>query len=370
MARRTDNRQTGQAAIGWITWLVVGLLATPVSVAAEIGDGDGEDLDILALNPKMAKFLVRHVSVRQSPKGQVSALIDAILGKKGLDITYDSTATRTAVETFEARSGNCMSFTILFVAMARHLGLDAYFEEVGEVISWDRRGEIVVRNLHMIVEVEIENGRQVVDFLPEAEKRYRAVKRISDTRALAHYYNNLGVDAMASGDAERAAKYFTRALAADVTFGYAWTNLGVAQRRRGDFEAAERSHLRALELDRREPAALGNLASLYLAQGFTEKAAPLQRQVDDHLDRNPFHHFRQGSASARSGDLSAAIEHFRDAIRRMSGESEFHAALADALARSGDPEKARKSFEKAFDLAVDEQEKERLKGQLAALEEQ
>ncbi len=321
----------------------------------------------MELSPEMARFLVRRVSPRQSPKAQVQALVDAVFGKKGLDITYESTATRTAIETFEARSGNCLSFTILFVAMARHLGLDAYFEEVDEVISWDRRGEIVVRNLHMVVEVQFENGYQIVDFLPEAEKRYRSIKRIGDMRALAHYHNNLGVDALASGKVEQALDSFTLALAADRDFGYAWTNLGVAQRRVGDVETAESSHQRALELDRNEPAALANLASLYLTQGFIDKAAPLQQRVDDHLERNPFHHYRQGAASARSGDLGAAIRRFRDAIRRMPEESEFHAALADALVRTGESEKARKSLEKALDLARDAQEKERLKAELATL---
>lgn len=339
----------------------------PAPAARKSSAGKAENVDILALNPEMARFLVRRVSPRQAPKAQVLALIDAVFGKKGLDITYESTATRTAIETFEARSGNCLSFTILFVAMARHLGLDAYFEEVDQVISWDRRGEIVVRNLHMVVEVEYENGHHLVDFLPEAEKRYRSVKRISDARALAHYHNNLGVDALASGDVEGALDAFDRALAVDGKFGYAWTNLGVAQRRSGDFEAAERSHQQALELDRNEPAALANLASLYLAQGFADKAAPLQRRVDDHLERNPFHHYRQGLASARSGDLDEAIRRFRDAARRMPEESEFHAALGDALARSGDPEKARKSLEKALELTEDAAEKERLKGELAAL---
>ncbi len=336
--------------------------------AARPSNAVAADVDILALNPEMARFLVRRVSSRQAPKAQVLALIDAVFGKKGLDITYESTATRTAIETFEAKNGNCLSFTILFVAMARHLGLDAYFEEVDQVISWDRRGEVVVRNLHMVVEVEYENGHHLVDFLPEAEKRYRSVKRISDTRALAHYHNNLGVDALASGDVERALAAFSRALEVDKRFGYAWTNLGVAQRRAGDLEAAEHSHQRALELDRNEPAALTNLASLYLAQGFTDRAAPLKRQVDAHLDRNPFHHYRQGLASARSGDLGEAIRRFRDAARRMPEESEFHAALGEALARSGDPEKARKSLEKALDLAEDADEKERLRGELAALQ--
>ncbi len=351
----------------WLTAVVIALLALPAPAARKAGSRDARDLDILELSPEMARFLVRRVSPRQSPKAQVYALIDAVFGKKGLNITYDSTATRTAIETFEAKSGNCMSFTIMFVAMARHLGLDAYFEEVDEVISWDRRGEIVVRNLHMVVEVEFDNGYQIVDFLPEAEKRYRSIKRIGDMRALAHYYNNLGVDAMAAGDLEQARRAFSDALEADGRFGYAWTNLGVAQRRLGEVEAAEQSHLKALEIDRNEPAALANLASLYLGQGFADKAAPLQRQVDDHLERNPFHHYRQGTASLRDGDLDTAIRRFRDAARRMPEEAEFHAALGEALARSGDPEKARKSLQKALGLTEDEADKERLRAELADL---
>ena len=353
----------------WIVAVALGLLAVPASAARSAGVSDGADVDILALNREMADFLVRHVSTRQTSEAQVFALMDAIFGKKkkGLGISYDSTATRTAIETFKARSGNCLSFTVLFVAMARHLGLNAYFEEVDQVISWDRRGEVIVRNLHMVVEVEIENGHQMVDFLPEAEKRYHIVRRISDTRALAHYHNNLGVDALASGDARRALRSFHHALGADPTFGYAWTNLGVAQRRVGDVEAAERSHQKALELDHNEPAALANLASLYLAQGFADKAAPLQRKVDAHLERNPFHHYRQGTVSLRGGDLAGAIRSFREAARRMPEEAEFHAALGGALTRTGETERARKSLERALDLSDDAQEKARLEEELAAL---
>ncbi len=345
--------------------LMAGLLASPATATRK--SVKSRDVDILELSPEMARFLVRRVSPRQSTEAQVDALLDAVFGKKGLDISYDSTATRTAIETFKAKNGNCLSFTILFVAMARHLGLDAYFEEVDQVISWDRRGEVVVRNLHMVVEVEFANGYQIVDFLPEAEKRYRSIKRISDMRALAHFHNNIGVDALASGDVDRAVRSFSDALAADHDFGYAWTNLGVAQRRMGDFDAAEESHLKALEIDRNEPAALANLASLYLAQGFTDKAEPLQRQVEGHLDRNPFHHYRQGLASVRDGDLESAIRQLREATRRMPDESTFHAALGDALVRVGETGKARKSLEKALELAEDAQEEERLKAELASL---
>ena len=375
MFRESNNRM-------WVSSLLVFWVAVLPGSAAFSGPGptargkqsrSSEELpvkavDILELDKDMASFLVRHVSPKQSPSQQVADLMDAVFGKKGLRIKYDVNATMTAAETFKARSGNCMSFTILFVAMARHIGLDAYFKEVSEVISWDRRGEIIVRNQHMIVEVEIENGHEVVDFLPEAEKRYRAVRRISDERALAHYYNNLGVEALAAKDPERALRFFEFTLAADPEFSYGWTNAGVAHRRSGDFEAAERSHLRALEIDKNGSAAMTNLASLYIAWGREEQAAPWRRQVNDDLKRNPFHHFGQGVAKARSEDWTESVKSFREAIRRMPDEAEFHAALAQALAGSGDLDRARDSLSKALSLATDEEARARLEKDYGRLE--
>ena len=351
--------------VKWLAGLLLGVLALQAAASVRARSVVSE-VDILELNAEMAEFLVRHVSPKQSPESRVSALMNAVFGKKGLDITYDSTATLTAVETFEAGHGNCLSFTVLFVALARHLGLDAYFEEIGEVVSWDRRGEIVVRNQHMVVEIEVENGRRRVDFLPEASKRYRSIRRISDRRALAHYYNNLGVDALTAGDVRAALAHFEAALSADETFTQAWSNIGAAHRRNGDFDAAERSHLRALEIAPNESAALTNLTSLYLAYGLQAKAEPLLRRVDSALARNPFHHYRQGLASVRAGSWQEAARNFREAIRRMPEESEFHAALGDALRRSGELAKAREAFERALALCADEQERQRLQGELAS----
>ncbi len=365
--KRYQSPRMGRTRLRSWTAAVLMVLVTLPALATRKAI-DLETQDILELTPKMARFLVRHVSPRQDSSDQVTALMDALFGRKGLGITYESTATLTAAETFETGRGNCLSFTILFVALARHLGLNAYFEEVGEVISWDRRGEVLVRNQHMIVEVEIENARQQVDFLSEARQRYRSVRRIDDQRALAHYYNNLGVDALAAGEVETSLIYLEQALRADESFGYAWTNKGVAQRRQGDFEAAEASHLRALEIDRSESAALTNLASLYLAIGELEKAQPLLRRVEDDLDRNPFHHFRQGMAHARNGASEAAIKQLKEAIRRMPEEPEFHVALADVLSDAGESQKAIASLRKALALTEDEEERQQLEAEIKALE--
>lgn len=329
-----------------------------------------DEVDLLRLDLPMARFLVKNVASKLDPEARAQALIDAILDKKKLGISYDDRGTKTAAETFRSRSGNCLSFTVLFVAMARHLGLNAYFEEVGEVMSWDRRGDLILRNHHMLAEVEVENGHMQVDFLPGGEKRYRELRRVGESRVLAHYYNNLGVEHLADGDAEKALAYFEQSVAADDTFSHAWTNLGVAYRHLGDFERAEASHLRALEAEADEPTALTNLASLYLAEGRREEAQPILAKVEGHLRRNPYHHFTLGTNAARLGDSAAAVRHFREAIRRLPDEPEFHAALADALAKTGELDKARQSLEKALSLAEDGDLKRRIRSRLAALEKQ
>ncbi|MCP4662578.1 MAG: tetratricopeptide repeat protein [bacterium] len=328
------------------------------------------DVDLFALNPEMVRFLDARITPTQDRRTRLHSLMDAVFGAEGLGITYEKAGTKTAVETFESRSGNCLAFTILLVAMARHVDLDAHFHEVAEVMSWDRRGEIILRNQHMFVEVEIGGDRMRVDFLPEAEKRYRRVSRINDERALAHYFNNIGVETLATGDIPRSLAYFHKALEADESFSPAWTNIGVAYRRRGDLERAEQSHLKAIAIDKAQVTAIANLASLYSASGRHDEAEPLLRKVERYLKRNPFHQFDLGVQSARVGDTSRAIGHLKKAIRILPGEADFHVTLAEIYLRVGKVRKARASLKRGLALSGSERERERLQKELEALEGQ
>lgn len=327
----------------------------------------GSDLQPLRMNSAMAGFLTKKVKVRLDRQSRVQNLLDAIFGSKGLDISYGNQRTKTAIETFESRSGNCMSFTMLFVVMARHLGLGAYFQEVDEVVSWDRRGEIVFTQQHMFAEVEFDNGVVEVDFLPGSEKRYRKVRRISDDRALAHFYNNIGVETLANGAADDAVAWLEKSLELADDFGPAWSNLGVAQRRLGEDDAAEQSYLKALEVGPND-VALNNLSSLYLDQGRQEEAQPLLERSKDYLQRNPYHHFRLASQARRQGQSDDAVRHLRQALRRHQQEAVFHATLAEVLVELGQLEKAIASYEDALRLADEEDAIDVWKQQLEALQ--
>jgi Flp pilus assembly protein TadD len=326
-----------------------------------------EEVDILAVSPEMAQFIDSRVRTRQARSARVQALLSAMFGKNGLDIVYGDNETKTAVETFESGSGNCLSFTLLFVALARHIGLEAYFQEVGEILSWDRRGDVAVNNRHMFAEIETINGMTRVDFLPGVEKRYRLVRRIDERRVLAHYYSNLGAEALTQDDFEGAMRMFQRAVEADETLAAAWTNMGVTHRRLGELEAAERSYLRALELDPGEIPAASNLASLYTSSGRERLAGPYIRQVRRHRDRNPFWHFREGTEAAAAGELGRAARKLRRAISMLPNDAMFRAELGKVQERSGQPRRAARSYAKALKLSDNEGERRILEQLLSRL---
>lgn len=353
-----------RALAALLTALVLATTAAPPAAAAS----RRHEPDILALSPEMGRFLARRIRPGQVRTLRLQALLDVIFGEDGLDITYGNSRTRTAKETFEERSGNCLSFTLMFVAMARHLGLRAYFREVDEVTSWDQRGDVVITERHMFAEVEVDNSVIQVDFLPSGSKSYRATRRVGTPRVYAHYYSNLGVETLTDGRAAESIALFERALEHDPGFSPALVNMAVAFRRTGRPQRAEATLLRALEVDRGEMAAVSNLAALYLSQGRQAAAAPLLERVEGHLRRNPFHHFRQGLRASRNQQWEEAIAHVREAIRRYPGEALFHVELAQLQLRLGRQPQARTSLERALRLAEDEAERQRIRSLLSELD--
>ncbi len=346
--------------------LLVVLAAPPAAAATRLAEQEPPP-DILALSPEIESFIDSRVDREQARSVVVRSLMDALFGKDGLGIAYGNTATKTAIETFESRTGNCLSFTVLFVALARHVGLEAHFHEVGEILSWDRRGDVAVSNRHMFAEVETGDGLTRVDFLPGVEKRYRSVRRIGERRVLAHYYSNLGAEALTADQLALAEELFARSLAADETLAAAWVNLGVTHRRQGRPDEAERCYLRALELDPEEISAASNLVVLYRATDRERLAAPYQRLVRRHQRRNPFYHFRRGLEAAREGDLRRAARSLKRASRLLPEDAMFRAELGKLYARAGRERKAERSFRRALELSADEAQRRQLERLLAGV---
>ena len=81
-----------------------------------------EEQEVLALSAEMREFLDSHVDRKATDSLKLRQLVSAIIDPSTFGLVYDD-RTRTAAGTFRARRGNCLSFSNMFVAMARDVGL-------------------------------------------------------------------------------------------------------------------------------------------------------------------------------------------------------------------------------------------------------
>jgi hypothetical protein len=83
---------------------------------------------VLAVTDDMRAFLDAHVHPRAADQVRLRELIEAIITTDVFSLEFND-RTRTASEAFRLRTGNCLSFSNMFVAMAREVGL-MFFQEV------------------------------------------------------------------------------------------------------------------------------------------------------------------------------------------------------------------------------------------------
>ena len=90
--------------------------------------------DLFGLTEEMQAFAETVTARVKRSDAKAEALHKALISSTsvgGRGITYSAYDTITGIDAFERRQANCISYTLLFVAMARHVGLKA---EVNEVI--------------------------------------------------------------------------------------------------------------------------------------------------------------------------------------------------------------------------------------------
>ncbi len=342
----------------------------PSLAALDLDAGAGSSIatlaDPLELTPEMKAFVDSRVRRDQPRQVRLLALQDAIFNSKhGLGVEYGSSVTHSAAATFDGASGNCLSFTLLFVALARHLDLDVYFVEVDEVTGWSQRGNLGFSHWHMYAEVELDNGVVAVDFLPWADRRYRSRRRISEPRARAHYFSNVGAEALSAGDPRAAIEHLRHAIELDPEFRPAKVNLAVVYRRAGRVEEAEALLLDVLAVEPDNTVAAANLASLYILEGRRDEAQQWLSRRDAFLRANPFYHFRLGMHALQSGQPAEAREHFKRAIGRHPDEAVFFEQLATAQFQLGSTRKARASLKRALRMTDDPEQRRLIEHRLA-----
>ena len=312
------------------------------------------EVDILALDPPMRDFLERYVDRRANGHLKLQQLVYAVIEKGSFGLNY-SDATRTAAETFAARDGNCLSFTNMFVALARAAGLEVRYQQIDIPPDWEQRGELFVLNRHINVLVDLGPAAQkVVDFnIADFKSRYDR-RAVSDRRAEAHYYSNMGAEKFQAGDLRAAFLYLRRGLQADDSFSPLWTNLGTVYLRAGALAHAEASYLEALRQDGADMVAISNLARLYERRGDSARATHYRELAQRHRNNNPWYRYQQARAAFFARDYDKALEDLDFAIRRKPEEDSFLFLRGMVHLQRGDTRRARADLERAEAVTADD----------------
>ena len=89
-----------------------------------------ENVDLLGVSASMKRFIGNYAPKDMANGRKAWNLAYAALDPILLNFDYDPSLTLTAADTFNRRAGNCLSFSNMFIAMAREAGLKAWFQEV------------------------------------------------------------------------------------------------------------------------------------------------------------------------------------------------------------------------------------------------
>jgi len=274
----------------------------------------------------------------------------------GLQLQYQLTPTRNAVSTYRSREGNCLSFVNLFVGVARELGLNPSYVEVTDLQKWNHRDGMVVSQGHIVAGMYLDGVLRTFDFLPYRQKAYRDFKPIDDLTAAAHYYNNLGAEALLAGDLDRARELLTTATRIAPRFEKAINNLGVAMARAGEPQRALEMYQEGLAVSPDDSTILTNMARAFQQLGRNGEADELLRKIEGANTTNPFFFVYEGEVALGRGETDKALDYMARALRLDSELPEVHLGLVKVYLAVGDMEKARHHLARALKLDATNQD--------------
>jgi tetratricopeptide (TPR) repeat protein len=314
------------------------------------------DVDLLRMTREMSSFVSEHagkgpVFGMRGRSGRAWSLAYAALDPYLLAFDYDPMVTLPADQAFTQRRGNCLTFSSMFVAMAREAGMNAWFQEVKIPPKWSAVNDTMLVSKHVNAVIEDKGRSYTVDVSRRKRESLEEVRRLSDAEALGQFFNNLGVDALIASDLPTAYTYFSKSLEVLPDLDYVWSNLGVVFRRNGQTPEALLAYQTALLYEPDQAVALNNIYSIHEEDGNEEAASDFARKVERNRRRNPYYLHYLAEMANDQARYDEAIPLLKRAIRIEESEYRFYYTLAQSQFHLGEPELARANLDRAIELA-------------------
>ena len=227
----------------------------------------------------------------------VANLAQWLMSEDGHNMSYDPNSNLLPIQTFEEKRGNCLSFTILLVNLAREIDIELDYNDVDLPSIWGlEEGQdnfILFRHVNAIRKSR--NIFQIFDLAIDEYDFGFPQRIISEQQAAALFNSNLAIQSLNNNKPDESLHHIKLAISLDSSNPGFWNNLGVIYKSKNEFSNTERAFLTALEIDRSSSLAAINLEQLYTELGQTEKAKHFQKVASKARDKNPYNHYQQAS---------------------------------------------------------------------------
>jgi tetratricopeptide (TPR) repeat protein len=334
---------------------------------------------VFALDAAMLRYARSpEFAARLRERGPDLGLIDALYKKGELRLEYDASLTRTAAETFAARSGNCLSLVLMTAAFAKELGLKVEYHNVAVDPEWSRKGELYFASTHVNLAlgrprrdpsaVSTDDERMLlVDFLPPEDAVHFHSYPVEEGAIVAMYLNNRAAEAMADGHIDDAYWWAKASVLQYPALVLGYNTLGVIYRRHGEDALAEQAFKAALEREPENLVVMRNLVPVLDSLGKSAERDALTAQLKRVEPFPPFHFFDLGMAAMRRQDFGGAKIQFERELKRAPYNHEFHFWLALAKWQLGDAGGAREQLRLAIDTSTTRERSEAYSAKLEHL---
>lgn len=296
--------------------------------------------DPMELPDEVAREVGEEVGTSGDAELRLLRLASLLRAHHGVPFTYAPHETLTARRAYALRRGDCMSFTLLFIALARQLGLPAYVVHVTRLRSYYERGGISFVSSHVAAGYGHGPGAVVLDFSDTIDDyRLSLYEAIDDDAARALFFNNMAVDALLAGRLEEAERLLSFLSAEVPELPELPTNLGVVLNRLGRHDEAREVLGRAIDRFPLYKPLYTNAMEAARRSGRPDEAEAIAARGRAIEEDDPHFHFAHGLALFEARRYAEAVEAL-EAAREGPPSAELLGWLARAYAATGDRARA------------------------------
>lgn len=309
------------------------------------------------------------------------------------DDYYDAGLTLSASQAFTLKRGNCLSYTHMFIALAREAGLDARYELVGAPPLYSVTDGILEHQVHIRSRVlwpnefsrsdsnhiwpthgiartlsapRVNLERYIsVDFNERNMRGYEGTI-VSDDFALSLHFANNAVEYWKRRDESKAFIHIVESIRLAPRYADHWVNLATFYARRGLSNEALLINRYALSLDPHHVVALAGVIQAAARGEMGRAKTRLQRLRNN----NAHYQFALAQRATSNQDLLSALRYVERSIALKKRNHEFLAFKADVLTSLHRYSEARETLKRAILHAKGEPTREEYESRLNEIERQ